>query len=165
MRFSQYINQMARKYVALYLDNKSQKAMRKWCVEQGFDLTTNYDGQPQSIEDWDFHLTIFFTTSEHDTRPGEMSITPLELTADHFELLGVNHDVPVLKINTDNDHLQEIRRLYVEMGYKDEWPEYKPHVSLSYKYSGKPDITNLSLPPFKLYADKLVIKNQKERAA
>lgn len=158
--FAQYLNDLNnKKFVGLFLTAESQAAMQAWCHTQGFDLTKSYSKQDQKPEDFDFHLTVYFTTNEHDTKPGTTQCEPIKLDLDHFELLGVDKNIPVIKIKPGKQ-LLSIRNTFTKMGYQDAWPEYRPHISLSYEYNGSPDIAKLSLPDFDVYADKIVIKDQ-----
>ena len=40
---------------------------------------------------------------------------------------------------------------------QDAWPDYKPHISLSYSRENLPDIEHIPLPDFPLVFDKIKI--------
>lgn len=158
--FSSYLDSRSKKFVGLFFSEESQDNLREWALANGFDLTSKFNGDTQLPGDFDFHTTIFFTTSEHDTKNGDFDIVPFNLDFSSFELLGLEKNIPVIKINTENAPLQKIRQMFVDQGYKDAWPAYKPHISLSYKYSGEPDLTKLLLPKIKVTANMIRVKDQ-----
>jgi len=158
--FADYVSGRRKKFVGLLFTDESQSALQKWAFDNGFDLTTKFSGEKQAVTDFDFHTTIFYTTTEHDTKEGVMSVDPFELKFNKFELLGMNHNIPVLKIDTNNKPLMNIRTMFQEMGYRDQWPEYKPHITLSYNYSGSPDLKSLEIPQIKVVANKIKISDQ-----
>ena len=160
LSFSNFLDNFNKKFVGLFFTEESEEALRDWALRAGFDLTAKFDGSPQKYSDFDFHTTIFFTSSEHDTKNGMFEIQPFELKLDHFELLGVDKNIPVIKINTDNTPLMKLRQRFEDMGYKDPWPVYKPHISLSYNYTGIPDISILKLPDIKVVANRIRITDQ-----
>jgi hypothetical protein len=77
-----------------------------------------------------------------------------------MELLGPEKNVPTILIDKSNE-LVNIRKLYETTGLKDSWPEWKPHLSVSYSYSGTPVISDVKLPDFEVRVDTIVVKNQK----
>ena len=158
--FSQYLDKFKKKFVGLDVDKASQDRLREWCLSSGFDLSKSYSGKDQSADKFGFHITVFFTTTTHDTTTGTFKIEPFELKFNKFELLGKSKDVPVMKVDMNNEPLLAKRALFERMGYKDEWPAYLPHVSLSYNYDGEPDLKTLKLPDFPVMVDTLQIKDQ-----
>lgn len=159
--FKQYVKK--KKFVGLKFTPESQQAMMDWAVAQGFDLKSKFDGEQQAVEDFDFHTTIFFTTSEHTTKTGTFEIPQFQLKLKSFELLGEAKNIPVIKVDTDNPDLMAIRNRFEKIGYKDAWPDYKPHISLSYKWDGTPDIKELDLPKFPIIVARLLISDQKDK--
>lgn len=160
LRFNQFVSK--KKFVGLFFNDETNKLLRKWALDQGFDLASNFSGQKIPVDDFDFHTTIFFTTSRHSTTTGEFIIPSFQLQIDHFELLGEDHNIPVAKINPDNSQLQLIRHRFVDIGYRDAWPDFKPHISLSYNYNGTPDIASLTVPDFPIVVSNLKVSDQKE---
>lgn len=150
-----------RKYVAVQYDKSTQDKLRRWANDNGFDLTTKYDGTKQDEKDFDFHTTIFFTTTEHVIPNHKKKITPVG-TAKVVDIvmLGRNNDIPVLKIKSPT--VLSIRQHYAETyGMKDEWPEYTPHVSLSYS-KDLPDVNKVKLPDFELTFDEIKVDDGSE---
>lgn len=147
-----------RKYVAVQYDVTTQRKLREWAKENGFDLTTRYDGTSQSEEDFDFHTTIFYTTSEHDIPNHKKVIAPSGVAkVTGITMLGHNKDIPVLEIHSPM--VLRMRRHYADVhGMKDEWPEYTPHVSVSYS-KNLPDISKVKLPTFDLTFNEIKIED------
>jgi hypothetical protein len=144
-----------RKYVAIVYDQETQDKLRTYCYANGFDITQDYDGNYQNPEEFNFHTTIFYTTSKHNIENKEVTLEiPKSVEPISFEMLGHNKDIPVIKVMSDD--IAELRKYYeTEYGMKDEWPDWKPHLSLSYSGMEMPD--NIELPEFSLVYDKIVI--------
>jgi hypothetical protein len=150
------------KYIAVQYDEATQKKLREWAIKNGFDLTQDYDGNNQDAKDFDFHTTIFYSTSEHDIKNEILQINRSRTAkVVDIEMLGVNNNIPVLKIES-NDILK-IRRYYeAEYDMKDAWPEYKPHISLSYS-KNIIDTSKMKLPTFLLTFDTIKIADGKPK--
>lgn len=146
-----------RKYVAIIYDDETQKNLRAWATKNGFDLTSNYNGDEQKPEDFEFHTTIFFTTNEVNLRNKDMKVDPNNVTIEGIKFLGDNEDIPVLKLSYAGE-LKNIRKTYEDLGLEDQWPSYQPHISLSYAKE-KRDVSDIELPNFKPIFNKMVIKD------
>jgi hypothetical protein len=146
-----------RKYVAVQYDATSQKQLRDWAEENGFDLTTKYNGDSQPAEDFDFHTTIFFTTNEVNLRNREYRVDPTAVEIIGFDLLGENRDIPVLKLKVAGG-IRGLREHYASLGLRDQWPSYKPHISVSYAKQSI-DLNSIKLPKFTPRYDRVVIKD------
>lgn len=157
LTFKGYImEEMKTKYVAVQYDEATQRKLRKWAKDNGFDLATKYDGTTQPEEDFNFHTTIFFTTSKHNIPNHVKTIAPSgSAKIVDIMMLGVNNDIPVLKI--ESPMVQRLRKHYAETyGMKDAWPEYKPHVSVSYS-KDLPDMEKVKLPTFELTFNEIKV--------
>ncbi len=44
-------------------------------------------------------------------------------------------------------------------GFEDQWPEYKPHISLSYAKDSLPDIKKVKLPEFEISYETWKVTN------
>lgn len=144
------------KYVRIEYDEATQIKLREWAIAQGFDLTIKWSGSKQPVEAFNFHTTIFWTTSLHDYIDETIGYTwPQSAKAVGFELLD-NETVAVLKVEGDN--LISTRDVMVMYGMKDDWPSFLPHVSVSY---AKDHPTDVTLPNFPLVYDKLIISDAK----
>ena len=160
--FKEVQEQPKQKYIALYCDEETSQKLREWCDSNGFDLTKSYDGKELEPGEFKFHSTIWHTTSKHHLENGKTKITPVRAEIKSFECLGENNDIPVLKLKSDE--LVELREKYQsEYNMEDQWPDYKPHVSLSYDRRDYTDELNrLTLPDFDVYYDTLVIDDIQE---
>jgi len=156
MGFKDFTEEATTKYVAVQYDEATQRKLRTWAKENGFDLTTKYDGTKQDEKDFDFHTTIFITTSTHNIPNHRKTIAPSgSAKVVDIMMLGVNNNIPVLKI--ESPAILRIRKHYAETyGMKDAWPEYKPHVSLSYS-SDLPDMKKVKLPTFELTFNEIKV--------
>ena len=144
------------KYVAVQYDEATQRKLRAWAEENGFDLSTKYDGTKQDPKDFDFHTTIFFTTTLHQIPNHTKVIAPGgSAKVVDIMMLGVNNDIPVLKI--ESPMVARIRKHYEDTyGMKDQWDEYKPHVSVSYS-KDLPDMDKVKLPTFELTFNEIKV--------
>lgn len=142
---------MTKKYVAIIYDDATQDNLRKWATENGFDLGYGYSGEPKDPDDFEFHTTVFYTSNDvqhREQEPGYNLIETHDVTPIGFDLLGVEKDIPVMKIEPTGA-LGMLRKKYEDLGYEDQWETYIPHVSLS--YARKPvDMSQLKLPSFPL---------------
>lgn len=155
--FQQFSNRN-KKYVGVIFSEQTQKDLYKWATSNGFDLSIKYNGLPQKPTDFDFHTTVFFTTSEHDTKNGVFKVDEFTIQLVRFELLGKEKNIPVIVVDSDN--LRNIRNVFEALGYQDEWPSYKPHISLSYNYKGTPDLSKLKLPDFDIVVTHFKVNDQ-----
>jgi hypothetical protein len=147
MRETDILPEKEKKYIELVFSDETQSMLRDYCHRNGFDLTVSYSGETQTPEDFDFHTTIFYTETEHDVANKSFVIVPItDINPLHFSMFGTEENILVLEIESET--LSKIRSYY-EQRYdmKDSWPEYKPHITLSYSYSG--DIPDTALPPGK----------------
>jgi 2'-5' RNA ligase len=151
-----------KKYVAVQYDDATQKRLRKWATDNGFDLTTGYGGGKQNAEDFDFHTTIFYTTTEHSLPKYVRTIAPSGTAkVVGFEMLGIDNNIPVLKVESST--IQRLRKHFEDAyGMKDAWPTFKPHVSLSYATSNMPNIKDIKLPTFELTFNQVKVDDALE---
>jgi hypothetical protein len=150
----------SRKYVAVIYDDESQRKMREWCQANGFDLTKKYNGEDQSPEDFDFHTTVFYSVNEVIMRNETVRLDPTEVTINGIKLLGENKDIPVLTIEPSGG-IMNLRNYYEGLGLKDQWPDYIPHISLSYVRKDY-DLTGLKLPDFTMTFGEVKIEDISE---
>lgn len=153
--FMEYITEEAKtKYVAVQYDEPTQRKLRDWAKKHGFELTTKYDGSHQKEEDFDFHTTIFFTTSTHDLKNRMITLAPGgEARVVGMTMLG--DKIPVLKV--ESPMIMRLRKHFEEEHeMKDQYPEYIAHVSVSYS-KNLPDMSNIKLPDFPLTFNQVKI--------
>ena len=156
--FKEYTSK--RKYVAVQYDEESQKKLREWAKENGFDLTAKYDGEKQNEKDFDFHTTIFYTSNEMEDLPEEPEYKLIEsysVTPMGFDLLGEEKNIPVIKLAPEG-MIVDLRKTYEKIGMKDQWPEYLPHISLSYVRKSY-DLSGLTLPTFPITFNRVKVED------
>ena len=146
-----------RKYVSVQYDKESQVKLRDWATKNGFDLSVNYSGEEQDPKAFDFHTTVFYSTNEINLRNKTVKLPPTEVTISKIKFLGDDKDIPVLAIEV-TDGIKELRQQYKELGLEDKWPDYQPHISLSYAKEQR-DVSDMKLPDFKPKYDTLIIED------
>lgn len=146
---------MKRKYVAVNYDIETQKNLRNWCKENGYDLAIDYNGNIKDPNDFVFHTTIIYSKNEFDgIHNSIIDIKKIEVKPIKFDLFGDNKDIPVLLV--ESEELIQVHKWLESIGLQDYWSEFCPHISLSYaKNTG----IDKSLPNFKLYYDTIVIED------
>ena len=149
-----------RKYVAVIYDDESQKKLREWAETNGFDLSIKYNDEKQDPKDFDFHTTIFYTTNEVRLKNESARLDPTEVDITGIKFLGEDEDIPVLTISPSGDIIN-LRKYYAGLGLEDQWPNYQPHISVSYA-KNQIDTDKIKLPDFKPKFNKIVIRDIEE---
>ena len=153
-----FLKNSKKKYIAVYPDKYTEDNLKNYAYECGFDIESGYEGKDIPFN---FHITVFFTESRHhNIANGEFFIDPFSVRATQFDLLGEERNIPVLKVESKS--LSKIRERYENMGLRDKWGSYLPHISMSYNYSGNPAIEMLDLPDFPLIFDRIKIEDLNE---
>lgn len=148
---------LEKKYIEVQYDSVTQGYLREYCNEHGFDLSIRFDGSTQDPDRFDFHSTVWFTTTEHDI-PNRSHPVNVTARAKNFALFGSNQDILVLEIESED--LEQLREHYGSTyNMEDEWPDYRPHITLCYRYAGD-GIPDIALPEKDLVANVLNIKKQ-----
>ena len=155
--FQQFEDFQRRKYACVNVSAISTSMLREWCRLNGFDTTISYKGNPQKATEFDFHVTLFYTDSYHDTKTGIWRIEPFDLIPIGFEMLGEEQNIPVLLLDPEEPQLAYYRKHFEGMGFTDKWPAFKPHISLS--YSKSVSSVEPTLPSFNISANKLKVSN------
>lgn len=161
---------LEKKYIEVTYDDETQNRLRDYCNQNGFDLSIKFSGSKQDPEDFDFHSTVWFTTTEHRLQNTSKKTRPFEVKPTGFELFGPKENILVMLVEGGNfidgkgvdgyDALQQLRDHYeLRHGMEDEWPDFRPHITVCYNYDG--GIPDVALPDFPLVADTLNIKSQK----
>lgn len=160
MRESTLLN-LEKKYLEVQYDAVTQGYLREFCKDQGFDLSIKFDGTRQDPEDFDFHTTVWFTTSEHQLANGTFACD-VTATPTGFALFGEEKNVLVMEVSSDD--LVQLRKEYGdEYGMEDMWPDYRPHITVCYNWSGGlPKFNPADVLTEPLRADRLNIKTQKK---
>jgi hypothetical protein len=170
-------------YIALYVSESSRVALKDWCEKQGFDLSVNFGGE--QIETFDFHCTIACSINDVALPDMDMPIKPLLAMAggnyglpvradpdsDDVPSLMSSGELPPYKVLGENtpvlclwgDQISLIREFFIQnFGINPTYADFKPHISLSYNWNGKPALKDLPKEfPFRIEFDRLVIKEFK----
>lgn len=156
--FKDFLGTFKKKFICLKFTPETNRKLMEYALDNGFNLTTSYDGSQQPASDFDFHITIFYTSSTHNTSENNIKIEPFKIKLTKPMLLGKEKNIPVLGVRITSD-IRKIRNLFEQQGYRDMWPTYKPHISLSYERKLY-NLDGLKLPDFDIIAEELEIKNQ-----
>lgn len=162
---------LEKKYIEVVYDQPTQAGLAAYCVEHGIDCTQTHSGRIVNPEDFDFHTTVWFTTTEHRIPNQSRATQPFLVYPTGFELFGEEKNILVMLIKggsyvdrqmpDDYDALMNLRQAFGQTHkMEDEWPDYRPHISLSYAHKG--DIPDIPLPDFPLVAHWLNVKPQKK---
>ena len=160
LSFYEYLETLKKKYVALQVSQESTAKLREYAKENGFDLTVSFSDEPQKETDFDFHVTVYFTTNTHRMTNGIFDIPEFEIHPTQLKVLGVNEDIPVIGIEPSGQ-LMTYRNRYTRLGFRDAWPDYLPHISLSYNRK-EYDMSKIPLPNFPITVNKLKVADVKE---
>jgi hypothetical protein len=153
----------AKKYVAVHYDAPTCEKLRTWAETDGLNLRTRYDGMAQDPADFAFHTTIFCTTTEHRLPNEELAITGSARVVG-LRLLGTGKNIPALEL--ESRALKLLRRHFARThGMKDAWPEYCPHVTVSYAKESVADVSKVPLPDFELVIARLSITDAQDTTA
>lgn len=135
--FKQFTQNYKKQFIGLMLTEESNQSLRKWCEERGLDLSKNHQRQEQKPEDFDFHVTVFFSNEPCYIKEQDTKLSPIKVKIDKLDFLGENQNIPTLLVNKE-DSILNIRTIYEALGLKDKWDTWKPHVTVSYNYNGEP---------------------------
>lgn len=155
----------ARRVVMLRANWETQDKLREWAKGEGFDLAWSHSGWPQHSSDFDFHITIVASENAVRIEDGVRLIDPVTVKPTGYEVLGVSTPAIVIE---PNERLSAIRDFFVStFGVKPTYPDFKPHISLSYKWTGEPDVvqTTPALPNFPLVFDLLMVAQDEPKPA
>ena len=122
-----------KKYIELQYSPVTQGYLREYCKDNGFDLTTRFNGRTQSEEAFDFHTTIWYTTTSHDINNRSYDVIVEDIVPKGFDIFGEG----ILVLEIESEQIRNIRGEFGQThGMEDEWPVYRPHISLSYAWTG-----------------------------
>ena len=160
MNREQLETQPQKKYIEVQYSAVSQGYLREYCLDNGFDITVSFSGKKIDPDNFDFHSTVWYTTSAHVIENYSEEVNIDDIRPKGFALFGPDKNVLVLEI--ESDKLNEIREtIGDEYGMQDEYPEFRPHITLSYLYTDS-DLPQIELPNADmLEATVLNVKNQK----
>ena len=158
--FKHFVKNYNKKFIALEVEEKSQRKLRQWCNDNNLNISKNYAQENIDPKDFYFHITLFYSNNKKYVQNGAFNIEPIKLTFSGIELLGPEHNIPTMLVHV-TDELKNLRTVYEAAGLKDDWPEWKPHLTISYSWAGKPEIKTIDLPDFDVIVNRIIVKNQK----
>lgn len=145
------------KIAMLAASTETQAAMRSYCLGAGFDLTHTFGGREITDDMFDFHVTLMATKEPVFIPVTDHVIQAIEVTPTGFEVLGKDEDTPVISLDAAGA-LQLARDFFLDVyGAEPTFEDFKPHVSLSYNWSGSPALDEIELPSFPLLFDRLIV--------
>lgn len=156
-----------RRVVLLRASWETQDNLREWAKGLGFDLAWSHSGWPQSSYEFDFHVTLVASANAVRIPDGIRLVDPVMVEPAGFAVLGVDGEVPVISL-AQHKTLNAMREFFVESyGMKPTFEDFKPHISLSYKWAGNPSIAELAhvVPPFPLVFDMLMVAQLDDKPA
>lgn len=156
--FRDYIATFSKKFVCLYFDEQTNKSLKTYCKNNSFNLDIKYNGESQDPNDFDFHITLYYTWNKIKAPNETIDLTPFKVYAKGLDLFGEKKDVPVITIEI-NESLKALRDAFKEAGFQDTWKTWKPHVSLSYDHK-KYDLSRIDPPDFPLVVCSVTVKDQ-----
>lgn len=143
----------------IYASDKTQSSMRSWCKAQGFNISKSYSGKDIKPEDFDFHITIVASKNPVFVPITQHQIQPIKLKPYGFEALGVEQKVPTIRFEPSTP-LKILREFYIKTyGIQPTFENFKPHMTVSYSWKGRPKLDKVSLPTFPLIFDQLIVKD------
>lgn len=153
----------ARKVVVLLADAATQAAMAAWCTANGFDLGASFGGEPRDPAAFEFHLTLFATVGPSDLPDMAHGIDPIAVEPMGFDAFGAEQDTPVM-LTWSSLRLEDMRAVMLDCAAADPtYPDFRPHVSLSYAWDGTPDLDSLVVPDMPLVFDRVEVRTLKDK--
>lgn len=137
----------------------TQENLKTWAFRNGFDLTKNFAGETISPDEFMFHCTVIYSKTPPSKRlpRNEYQVPRFALSVENLTMIGPDNCYPCFTIAKTNEVMQ-IREEIESYGLTDPWPEYKPHMTLSYaKESVVPDFFRLTLPQFPIIVDTVKV--------
>ena len=160
MEFKNFMknSNFAEKYISVEYDERTMDNLREWCARYNISHNYRYDGTP-ATGPFTFHTTVIFSTTKHSMINRDVYLKSEEVTPKSFGFLGIDRKIPVIHLN-HSPQISAIREQYKRL-YKIEesFPNYLPHISLSYDPVPDDLFEGLTLPTFPLVYNKMVIRD------
>lgn len=150
---------MEKKYIAAYMSAESEKKFEAWLNERGIFRTVDFGGVGLADQQpFEFHCTIAFSTNEVMlTDVNSFMGDGIKVKPIGFKMLGVNQDVPVMELDPSGP-LEVIRQSFIaQTGIQEAWPNWLPHISISYDKT--PITLPTDLPDFDIYLDQFIVQS------
>lgn len=146
---------ITRKVVTFRAAEVSRARLLVWATTRGFDLSRTYGGREIDPQAFDFHTTVIASETPVDMPIGEAAVPLFSARAVAFDRLGPEAMTPVLRIVSQGT-LDAARAFYERVwGIVPTFSTFKPHVTVSYSWSGEPSLDELEPPDFPILFDRL----------
>ena len=127
--------------ITLDADAETDAKLRDWCAAWGFDLAAGYGGADRDPAAFKFHLTLVASVNEIAASLADVTLalaTPITVPEPRaLAALGADGDTPVLTVVDADGLLLALRDMFIaELGIEPTFADFKPHVSLSYRWDG-----------------------------
>ena len=143
----------SRKYICVVYDTDTQTNLLNWSLEQGFDMTLNYEGNKTETP-FEFHTTIMYSKNRMYLDDGIYEIGPH--TA---EIIGPKILFPGIKtFEIKSKFIDDLHTVYNSVGLQHTYSDFIPHISLTYDRCTT-FAEDVILPSFPLVFDRLVIED------
>jgi hypothetical protein len=125
-------------YISLKLDAASAKALDDWTTDNNIE---------NPLDPSDYHVTVIYSRKGIPAVEGHEFDLPIVAKVSAFEIFPTQTGNECLVAKVDSKDLTDLHKsIRKEYGATHDYPEYKPHVTLSYDYKGElpkdvPDIT------------------------
>lgn len=133
-------------YVSVIFSKATQLAIQNFLTRHGI---------AQPVIGDDLHTTIIYSRKLIDWSLASNINKSIELDNAHFEVWkNYGEETYCLVLAYQSEWLQNRFRLARELGATWDFPDYHPHVTLSYQVPENFDITQLEIPDFRLQLEK-----------
>lgn len=146
MSFSSY--RKPGRIAMLHASALSQADWRKWALAQKLDVTTSWSGKQKTS--FDFHMTVIASAEPVAMEPYSTQIAPITLRPVTLDRLGK----ATVAMFVQDERVLAIRNAMIEAGFVSTFPNFLPHVSVSYK---SVELNHVTLPP-SITFDRLSVK-------
>jgi len=146
--FQQYSKHKDGTYVSALLDDESK---------QKLDLfTTQNLGLTDKIDPKEYHCTIIYSRTPVPAAENYEFPTKVYAYATGYELFDTKLGKKCLVLRLQCPAIHDINTDMNKTGATSDYPEYKPHITISYDYSG--EVAELPLPQFEICFDQFEVK-------
>lgn len=145
--FKQYAKHKDGTYVAYQMSKESRDLLDHF-VEMNLGLTERID--PES-----YHITIIY--SRTPVPSAEQFAGPITAVGNSagYEVFPTKTGDRCLVMRVQSTQAETFNKHLNAMGATSDFPDYKPHVTICYTYTGSDDVAELPVPQFPLYFDEV----------
>lgn len=144
---------ISKKYIAVIYDAATQKNLLNWSLDQGFDMTLNYEGVKTETP-FEFHTTIMYSKNRIYLEDGIYDIGPHSAEIVRYSILFPGIKTFIVK----SKFIDDLHIVYDSVGLQHTYSEFVPHVSLTYDRCTM-FAEDVIIPSFPLIFDRLIIED------